>query len=100
MDFFDESVLEAFVQASVDAGDAFLAGNEGADVEGILRKTISRDAVLLVELVGAGDGLDVEAGAAAEDGNPAVGTDVGIRIGKGSLVLVDVVLAPGGDKVD
>ena len=67
LDFLDEAILEALVQAAVDAGDALLAGDEGADVEGLLRQALRRDAVLAVELVRPGGGFDVQAGASAEE---------------------------------
>ena len=35
LDFFDETVFQAFVQAAVDTRDAFFACDEGADVVGI-----------------------------------------------------------------
>ena len=38
LDFLDKAVFQPLVQAAVDAGDAFLAGDEGADVEGLLRQ--------------------------------------------------------------
>ena len=69
LDLFDETVFQALVQPAVDAGDALLAGDEGADVKGLLRKPFRRNAVLLVELVGAGDRLDIQARPAAQDGD-------------------------------
>ena len=100
LDLLDEAVFQAFVQPAVDALDAFLAGDESSDVEGLLWQALRRDSVLAVELVGPGGGLDVQARTAAQDGHAAAGADIGPGIGEGRLIFVDVVFAACRDDVD